>query len=309
MFDKLKAKASSLRLRIPQASANLKAASASSASLAGPAARNSFGDTDYYRQTKEEIHSPVSWVTLYGSNCDSPSEPLLDDTDTNAPIAIQENVSAIHLHRAQTFEDQVNDITSRSHNPLLDHVNSTDFAHTFQDSIVTVDDDGDDDDLKFHNPLALKRQLMLNDDLRAPKWVKPTSAIVQAVTRGFQDSLVDGPGSQLEDGPTRHLILGDEPEPRAANDRRNPTTATGVAESYKRNRRLSAWTTLDTILSKASRRRAPNLAHDNGPNGADQFASETRAKESSPKRQSKGRRVKGLPATGNLRSKSMPSFF
>ncbi|KAF7296904.1 hypothetical protein MIND_00922200 [Mycena indigotica] len=331
MLDKLKAKASSLRLRIPSTSA----ASASSASLtlARPKseARNSFSDTDYYRQTKEEIHSPVSWVTLYGPERDSASayEPNR---------AINDNISRIHLERAHTFqdgfddedndEDENDDISLRFHNPrpfqtkrnlLLDnaalptHVNHsrTVVAYTSVD-----DDDDDDSDLRFRNPPAYKGQLVLAHDLQ-PR-IEPPSAIVQVTTRNFSDEVDDG-DLRFRDGLKRQLIL-EEPAELCPRKRRGSLWVDGLFVDMLR-RLLVLQATLDKILRKAARRRAkgrpitdaPGHDHvaetDNAAPGLSRFGSGmlVGGSRSLRRRQRKGNRAKVFE--GNLRSKSMPSFF
>ncbi|KAJ7073631.1 hypothetical protein C8F01DRAFT_1360472 [Mycena amicta] len=93
MLRKLKSKASSLHLRLPSAPSSWVAAPASNASYSLP--RNSFTDTDYYRTTKEEIHSPVSWAAIY------------QEQTTPEEAASAASVSTIRLDRAHTLDIDV----------------------------------------------------------------------------------------------------------------------------------------------------------------------------------------------------------
>ncbi|KAF7300450.1 hypothetical protein HMN09_00928700 [Mycena chlorophos] len=84
----------SLRLRLPS---SLQSASSSSQTVDIALPRNSFTETDYYRATKHEIHSPVSFATLYG--------PRAEEDTRRA------TTSRIYLNRAETFdlEEEDND--------------------------------------------------------------------------------------------------------------------------------------------------------------------------------------------------------
>nr|GAT44495.1 predicted protein [Mycena chlorophos] len=79
----------SLRLRLPS---SLHSASSSSQTvdIALALPRNSFTETDYYRATKHEIHSPVSFATLYG--------PRAEEDTRRA------TTSRIYLNHAETFD-------------------------------------------------------------------------------------------------------------------------------------------------------------------------------------------------------------